>query len=321
MGPTTRYLGPLVPKQTFAWQDPVPDTDKSKQIGSTEVASLKSAILASGISSAQLVRTAWASAVTYRGTDMRGGANGARIRLAPQKDWAVNEPQELAGVLKTLEGVRKDFNSKSRAQVSLADIIVLGGVAAIEQAAKNGGYGNVTVPFTPGRADATQENTDVPSFALLEPQADGFRNYLAAGYPRPPAEALVERAALLGLTAPEMTALIGGLRVLGANHGGSKHGVLTNRPGTLSNDFFLNLVDMSTEWSKSASAPGIYEAKERGTWKVKWTATPVDLIFGSNSELRAIAEFYASDDSRERFVRDFVKAWTKVMNAGRFDLT
>ena len=320
MGPTSRYLGPLVPKQTFVWQDPVPAADKSQQVGSAEVATLKSAILASGLSAPQLVRTAWASAVTYRGTDMRGGANGARIRLAPQKDWAVNEPQELARVLKVLEGVRKDFNSKSRVQVSLADVIVLGGAVAIEQAAKGGGY-DVTVPFTPGRTDATQEMTDITSFAPLEPQADGFRNYLAAGYARPPAEALVERAALLGLTVPEMTALIGGMRVLDANYGGSRHGVFTTRPGTLSNDFFVNLVDMSTEWSKSDSAAGIYEARERGTGKVKWTGTPVDLVFGSNSELRAISEFYASSDSRERFVKDFIKAWTKVMNAGRFDLT
>ncbi len=320
MGPTSRYLGPLVPAQEFIWQDPVPDADKSRQISSADVATLKSAITASGLSTAQLVRTAWASAVTYRGTDMRGGANGARIRLAPQKDWAANEPQELARVLKTLEGVQKNFNAKSRAQVSLADVIVLGGVAAVEQAAKKGGR-DVTVPFSAGRTDAAQEMTDVTSFAMLEPQADGFRNYLAAGYPRPPAEALVERAALLGLTVPEMTALVGGLRVLGANHGGSQHGVFTSRPGTLSNDFFVNLVDMSTVWSKSGSAPGIFEAKERGTGKVTWTATPVDLVFGSNSELRALAEFYASDDSRARFVDDFVKAWTKVMNAGRFDLT
>ena len=320
MGPTSRYLGPLVPSQKFIWQDPAPDADKSKQIGSADVATLKSAILDSGLSTAQLVRTAWASAVTYRGTDMRGGANGARIRLAPQKDWAANEPQELARVLKTLEGVQKNFNSKSRAQVSLADVIVLGGAAAIEQAAKKGGR-DVTVPFSAGRTDAAQEMTDVASFAVLEPQADGFRNYLAAGYPRPPAEALVERAALLGLTVPEMTALVGGLRVLGANHGGSQHGVFTSRPGALTNDFFVNLVDMSTVWSKSGSTPGVYEAKERSTGKVKWTATPVDLVFGSNSELRAISEFYASDDSRARFVDDFVKAWTKVMNAGRFDLT
>ena len=320
MGPTSRYLGPLVPSQKFIWQDPVPDADQSRQISNADVATLKSAIAGSGLSTPQLVRTAWASAVTYRGTDMRGGANGARIRLAPQKDWAANEPQELARVLKTLEGVQKDFNAKSRAQVSLADVIVLGGAVAVEQAAKQGGR-DVTVPFSAGRTDAAQEMTDVTSFAMLEPQADGFRNYLAAGYPRPPAEALVERAALLGLTVPEMTALVGGLRVLGANHAGSQHGVFTSRPGTLSNDFFVNLVDMSTVWSKSGSAPGIYEAKERGTGKVKWTASPVDLVFGSNSELRAIAEFYASDDSRARFVDDFVKAWTKVMNAGRFDLT
>lgn len=318
MGPTSRYLGPLVPRENFIWQDPVPAADKSTQISAADVATLKSAILASGLSAQQLVRTAWASAVTYRGTDMRGGANGARIRLAPQNNWAVNEPQELARVLKALESVQKNFNRESKARVSLADIIVLGGSTAIEQAAKNGGY-NVTVPFSPGRTDATQDMTDVTSFAFLEPQADGFRNYLAANYPRPPAEALVERAALLRLTVPEMTALVGGLRVLGANYGNSPNGVLTHRPGTLSNDFFVNLVDMSTEWSKSATA-GIYEAKERSTGKVKWTATPVDLIFGSNSELRAIAEFYASNDSQERFVHDFIKAWTKVMNEGRFDL-
>jgi len=317
MGPTSRYLGPLKPSETFVWQDPVP-AKPAQLIGSTEVAQLKTAILNSGLSTAELVRTAWASASTYRHTDHRGGANGARIRLAPQKDWAVNEPKELARTLKVLEKVQKDFNKKSAVKVSLADVIVLAGNAAIEKAAKAGGY-DVTVPFNPGRTDASQEQTDVVSFSYLEPKADGFRNYLAAGYDRKPAEALVEKAELLHLTVPETAVLIGGLRMLGANVGNSKHGVFTDRPGTLSNDFFVNLVDMSTEWSKSAT-PGLYEGKDRKTGKVKWTATPVDLILGSNSELRAVSEFYASNDAKERFVKDFVKAWTKVMEADRFDL-
>jgi catalase-peroxidase len=285
------------------------------------VTKLKASILASGLTVSDLVRTAWASASSYRDTDKRGGANGARVRLAPQKDWAANNPQELARAIAALEKVQKDFNKSSgKKQVSLADVIVLGGAAAIEKAASDGGF-KVSVPFTAGRTDAAQAATDVNSFAVLEPQADGFRNYLEAGYKRPPAEALVERAALLNLTAPEMTALVGGLRVLAANTGGSQHGVFTARPGTLSTDFFVNLVDMSTEWKKSEGTEGLYEGRDRATGKVKWTATPVDLIFGSNSELRGIAEFYASDDSKQKFVEDFVNAWNKVMNADRFDVT
>ena len=319
MGPVSRYEGSLVPTETFIWQDPLPAADY-KQIEGKDVTQLKSAILSSGLSVSELVRTAWASAASYRDTDKRGGANGARIRLAPQKDWEANDPQELARVLGVLERVQKNFNAKSgRKQVSLADVIVLGGAAAIEKAARDGGH-KVKVPFTPGRTDATQEITDVSSFALLEPQADGFRNYLKSGYERPPAEALVERAALLRLTVPEMTALVGGLRTLNANVDGNQHGVFTTRPGTLSTDFFVNLVDMSTEWKKAASAEGLYEGRDRASGKVKWTATPVDLIFGSNSELRAIAEFYASDDSKGKFVNDFVSAWNKVMMADRFDV-
>jgi catalase-peroxidase len=318
MGPTSRYVGSLVPTETFVWQDPVPAASY-KQIDNADVAKLKAAILGSGLTVPELVRTAWASAASYRDTDKRGGANGARVRLAPQKDWAANDPQELSRVLSVLEGVQKNFNAKAgKKQVSLADVIVLGGTAAVEKAARDGGY-KVEVPFTPGRTDATQEKTEVNSFAVLEPQADGFRNYLKSGYERPPAEALVERAALLHLTVPEMTALVGGLRVLNANAGGTQHGVFTTRPGTLSTDFFVNLVDMSTEWKKSGTE-GLYEGRERGTGKVKWTATPVDLVFGSNSELRAIAEFYASNDSKQKFVNDFVKAWNKVMMADRFDV-
>jgi catalase-peroxidase len=314
MGPRSRYLGNWLPKEQFIWQDPVPAVDHPL-IGAADIAQLKSAILASGLTIPELVRTAWASAASFRGTDMRGGANGARIRLAPQKDWAANNPQELAKVLEQLESVR----SKSGKKVSLADMIVLGGAAAIEKAAANGGY-KVTVPFVPGRTDATPEMTDVESFALLEPEADGFRNYLKDGYATPPAEALVERAALLDLTVPEMTVLVGGMRVLNANHGGSKHGVFTDKPETLNNAFFVNLVDMSTVWQKAEGQPGVYEGKDRATGTVKWTATPVDLIFGSNSELRAISEFYASEDSRERFVDDFIAAWNKVMMADRFEI-
>jgi catalase-peroxidase len=317
MGPASRYLGSWLPDEQFTWQDPVPAVDH-KLIGAADIAQLKTAILSSGLTIPELVRTAWASAVTFRKTDRRGGANGARIRLAPQKDWAVNNPQELAKVLEQLEAIRGKFNSGDT-KVSLADLVVLGGAVAIEKAAASGGY-KVVVPFVPGRTDASQEMTDVESFALLEPEADGFRNYLTNGYPRPPAEALVERTALLDLTVPEMTALVGGMRVLNANHGGSKHGVFTDRPETLTNDFFVNLVDMSTVWQKSGSAQGIYEGKDRTTGAVKWTATPVDLIFGSNSELRAISEFYASDDSRQRFVDDFVAAWTKTMMLDRFDI-
>jgi catalase-peroxidase len=317
MGPTSRYRGPWVPKEQFIWQDPVPPVDH-KLIGAAEVAQLKAEILKSGLTIPELVRTAWASAASFRKTDMRGGANGARIRLAPQKDWAVNNPQELAKVLAQLEAIQQKFNASGK-KVSLADLIVLGGAAAIEKAAANGGY-KVSVPFVPGRTDATQEMTDVESFALLEPEADGFRNYLKAGHPTPPAEALVERAAFLDLSVPEMTVLVGGLRVLNANHGGSPHGVLTAKPESLTNDFFVNLVDMSTVWQKAEGQPGIYEGKDRASGAVKWTATPVDLVFGSNSELRAIAEFYASADSKERFVKDFVAAWNKVMMLDRFEI-
>jgi catalase-peroxidase len=317
MGPTARYLGPWAPKEQFVWQDPVPPVDH-KLIGAADIAQLKTEILNSGLTIPELVRTAWASAATFRKTDMRGGANGARIRLAPQKDWAANNPQELAKVLERLTAIQSKFNSSGK-KVSLADLIVLGGAAAIEKAAANGGY-KITVPFVPGRTDASQEMTDVESFALLEPKADGFRNYLAEGYPTPPAQALVERAVFLDLTVPEMTVLVGGLRVLNANHGGSKHGVFTDSPEKLTNDFFVNLVDMSTVWAKSDSEPGVYEGKDRASGAVKWTATPVDLVFGSNSELRAISEFYASADSRERFVQDFVAAWHKVMMLDRFEI-
>jgi catalase-peroxidase len=320
MGPRSRYLGTAVPAEELLWQDPVPANDHAL-IDATEVAELKSEILDSGLSVPDLVRTAWASAASFRGTDMRGGANGARVRLAPEKDWAVNDPAELDRVLARLAGIQEEFNdSKSGGKrVSLADLIVLGGAAAIEQAAEDAGY-DVQVPFTPGRTDASQEQTDVESFAVLEPTADGFRNYFGDGNRRSPAEMLVDRASLLTLTVPEMTVLVGGLRVLDANAGGAEHGVFTDRPGTLSNDFFVNLLDMSTAWSKSATAEGIYEGRDRATGDVKWTATPVDLIFGSNSELRAVAEVYAADDGREQFVDDFVDAWTKVMMLDRFDV-
>jgi len=291
-----------------------------KQIDARDVTALKARILASGLTNPELIRTAWASAASFRGTDMRGGANGARIRLAPQKDWAVNDPRELARVLPRLEAIQQEFNRTLTGgkKVSLADVIVLGGSAAVEQAAKKAGY-DVTVPFTPGRTDASQAQTDVGSFALLEPKADGFRNYFGPGNGRSPAEALVDRASLLTLSVPEMTVLVGGLRVLNANAGESAHGVFTARPGTLSNDFFVNLLDMSTKWSKS-STDGVYEGRDRKTGALKWTATPVDLVFGSNSELRAVAEVYASSDGQQRFVQDFVKAWTKVMTLDRFDL-
>jgi catalase-peroxidase len=319
MGPASRYVGSLVPSETFVWQDPVPAVDH-ELINAADVATLKAEILNSGLSVSELVRTAWASAASFRGTDMRGGANGARVRLAPQKDWAVNQPQELGRVLGVLENIQSDFNDDQRGdkQVSLADVIVLGGAAAIEKAADDAGY-DVTVPFSPGRTDATQEMTDVNSFALLEPTADGFRNYYdAASNQRSPAETLVERAAFLDLNVPEMTALVGGLRVLGAN-AGNDHGVFTDKPETLSNDFFVNLVDMGTDWRKS-STDGIYEGVNRQSGQVKWTATPVDLIFGSNTELRALTEFYAQSDAEEKFVQDFVKAWNKVMELDRFDL-
>jgi catalase-peroxidase len=319
MGPRARYLGAEVPAEVLLWQDPVPAADY-KQIDARDVTALKAKILASGLTSAELIRTAWASAASFRGTDMRGGANGARIRLAPQKDWAVNDPRELARVLPRLEAIQQEFNRTLTGgkKVSLADVIVLGGSAAVEQAAKKAGY-DVTVPFAPGRTDASQAQTDVSSFAVLEPTADGFRNYFGPGNGRSPAEALVDRASLLTLSVPEMTVLVGGLRVLNANAGQSAHGVFTARPGTLSNDFFVNLLDMSTKWSKS-STDGVYEGRDRKTGTLKWTATPVDLVFGSNSELRAIAEVYASSDGQQRFVQDFVKAWTKVMTLDRFDL-
>jgi catalase-peroxidase len=316
MGPSTRYLGSMVPDAEMIWQDPVPAIDYSL-INSRDISRLKSDILDSGLTTEQLVKTAWSSAATFRGTDMRGGANGARIRLAPQKDWGVNEPADLASVLGVLEGIQSDFNDgRSRRKVSLADVIVLGGAAAIEQAAAEAGY-EVDVPFVPGRADATQAQTDVNSFAVLEPKSDGFRNYLVQG--QSPAVELIERADLLTLTVPEMSVLVAGLRILNANAGGAQHGVFTDQPGTLSNDFFVNLLDMSTEWSKG-SMGGVYEGRDRTTGQLKWTGTPVDLIFGSNSELRAVAEFYAAEDSKEIFVNDFVAAWTKVMTLDRFDL-
>jgi catalase-peroxidase len=321
MGPRARYLGPEVPADVLLWQDPVPAVDHPL-IDANEAAALKAKILASGLTGPELVRTAWASAASYRGTDMRGGANGARLRLAPQKDWAVNDPAELARVLQRLEAVQKEFNATLTGgrKVSLADTIVLGGNAAIEQAAKKAGH-DVAVPFKPGRTDASQAQTDVSSFAVLEPTADGFRNYYGGSEGRSPAEALVDRASLLTLTVPEMTVLVGGLRALDANAGKSAHGVFTSRPGTLSNDFFVNLLDMSTKWSKSSTVEGVYEGRDRKTDALKWTATPVDLVFGSNTELRAVAEVYGSSDGQARFVRDFVKAWDKVMNLDRFDRT
>jgi catalase-peroxidase len=320
MGPRARYVGAEVPDEELLWQDPVPAVDHDL-IDAEDIAELKSEILASELAIPELVRTAWASASTFRGTDMRGGANGARIRLAPQKNWAVNNPDELAKVLKRLADIQEDFNrAKSGGKkVSLADVIVLGGCAAIEQAAQKAGH-DVQVPFAPGRSDASQEQTDLNSFAVLEPTADGFRNYFGNGNRRSPAEMLVDRASLLTLTVPEMTVLVGGMRALNANAGQSVHGVFTDQPGTLSNDFFINLLDMSTQWSKSSTSEGVYEGRDRGTGELKWMATPVDLVFGSNSELRAVAEVYAFDDSQEPFVRDFVAAWTKVMNLDRFDL-
>ncbi len=319
LGPRSRFLGPEVPKEDLIWQDPLPRISY-KQIDAKDIAALKTKIIASGLNGSELVRTAWASASTFRGTDLRGGANGARLRLAPQKDWEVNNPAELSKVLQKLEGIQNDFNRTASGgkKVSLADLIVLGGSAAIEQAAKSAGY-NVQVPFTPGRVDASAEQTDMLSFAPLEPSADGFRNYFSKEERLSPAVMLVERANLLTLSVPEMTVLVGGMRVLNANAGQTKHGVFTDKPGALSNDFFVNLLDMSTKWNKSSSE-GLYEGVDRATGKVKWTATPVDLIFGSNSELRAIAEFYAENDSKEKFVQDFVKAWAKVMNLDRFDL-
>jgi catalase-peroxidase len=320
MGPVSRYLGPWVAEPQL-WQDPVPPIDH-ELIGDEEIAALKAKILASGASISQLVSTAWASAATFRGTDKRGGANGARIRLAPQREWEVNDPTELAKVLQTLEGIQREFNSSLSGgkKVSVADVIVLGGCAAVEQAAKNAGH-EVAVPFAPGRTDASQEQTDVEAFAVLEPTFDGFRNYLRAGEKLSPETLLVERATFLTLSAPEMTVLIGGMRALNANFRQSREGVFTDRLETLTNDFFVNLLDMSTEWKASASSENVYEGRDRATGEVNWTATAVDLVFGSNSQLRAIAEVYAQDDSKEKFVRDFVTAWNKVMNLDRFDLT
>jgi catalase-peroxidase len=319
MGPSSRYLGSEVPKEQLIWQDPLPKADYA-QIDAKDIAALKVKILASGLTVPELVRTAWASAVTFRYTDMRGGANGGRIRLAPQKDWAVNDPAELSKTIARLEAIQQDFNRKAGAKkVSLADLIVLGGSAAIEDAAKKAGV-TASVPFTPGRVDATAAQVDVTSAAMLEPKADGFRNYYGGGLEGSPAELLVERANLLSLSVPEMTVLIGGMRALNANEGGSANGVLTTRPGTLTNDFFLNLLDMGTKWEKSGTKEGIYEGKDRKSGAVKWTATPVDLIFGSNSELRAVAEVYAESDGQQRFVKDFVNSWVKVMNLDRFDL-
>ncbi|MDQ1425384.1 MAG: catalase-peroxidase [Acidimicrobiaceae bacterium] len=319
MGPVSRFLGPWVPEPQL-WQDPVPAVDHDL-VGEADIAALKGKILGSGLSVSQLVSTAWASASTFRGTDMRGGANGARIRLAPQREWEVNEPAELGKVLQTLENIQQDFNSTQSGgtKVSLADLIVLGGCAAVEQAAKNAGQ-NVTVPFAPGRTDASQEQTDVDSFAVLEPTADGFRNYLRAGEKLPAEIRLLDRANLLTLSSPEMTVLIGGLRALNANFGRSAHGVFTDRPETLTNDFFVNLLDMSTEWKPSVSSENVFEGRDRATGVVKRTATAADLVFGSNSQLRAVAEVYACDDAKEKFVRDFVAAWDKVMNLDRFDL-
>ncbi len=320
MGPLSRYLGPLVPAEHLLWQDPIPAVDHAL-IGEQDIAALKAKLLSSSLSIPQLVTTAWASAATFRGSDKRGGANGARIRLAPQKDWEVNQPAELAKVLQTLEGIQKDFNSaqSSGKKVSLADLIVLGGCAAVEEAAKKAGH-DVKVPFSPGRTDTSQELTDVDSFVVLEPIADGFRNYLRKGLEGSEAELLVDRASLLTLTAPEMTVLIGGMRVLNANFGQSALGVFTKRPTSLTNDFFVNLLDMNTKWKRSATSEGLLEGRDRATGDLKWTGSVVDLVFGSNSQLRALAEFYACGDSQQVFVRDFVAAWSKVMNLDRFDL-
>jgi catalase-peroxidase len=320
MGPRSRYLGPEVPAEELIWQDPVPAVDHML-IDAQDIAELKGKILASGLSISELVSTAWASASTFRGSDKRGGANGARIRLAPQKDWEVNQPTQLKKVLQSLEGIQKEFNSAQSGgkRVSLADLIVLGGCAGVEQAAKNAGH-DITVPFTPGRTDALQEQTDVESFAVLEPAADGFRNYLKTKYAVSAEELLVDRAQLLTLTAPEMTVLVGGMRVLNANFGQSPHGVFTKRPETLTNDFFVNLLDMSTTWKATSEDEDVFEGRDRATGKLKWTGTRVDLIFGSNSQLRALAEVYACEDSQEKFLHDFAAAWNKVMNLDRFDI-
>jgi catalase-peroxidase len=319
MGPLSRYLGPWVAEPQL-WQDPVPEVDHPL-IDADDIKALKARILASGLSVSRLVYTAWAAAASFRGTDKRGGANGGRIRLAPQKEWEVNEPGELGKVLKSLEQIQQDFNRSQSGgkKISLADLVVLAGCAAVEQAAKNAGY-DIVVPFTPGRTDASQDQTDLQSFAVLEPRFDGFRNYLGAGEKLPPETLLLERAFMLTLTAPEMTVLVGGLRALNVNFGQSRHGVFTDKPGTLTNDFFVNLLDMRTEWTRSASGEHVYEGRDRATGKARWTATAVDLVFGSNSQLRSLAEVYACDDAKETFVRDFVAAWNKVMNLDRFDL-
>jgi len=321
MGPRSRYLGPEVPAEALIWQDPIPAVDH-KLVDDRDIAALKAEILGSGLSVSDLVSTAWASAATFRGSDMRGGANGARIRLAPQKDWEVNEPDRLAKVLKALDGIQNAFNESQSGgkRISLADLIVLGGCAGIEQAARNAAH-DVTVPFTPGRMDASQDQTDVDSFSVLEPKADGFRNYQKARYAVSGGEMLVDKAQLLTLTAPEMTVLVGGLRVLGANFGGSGHGVLTKHPESLTNDFFVNLLDMGTEWKATSEDEDIFEGRDRNTGEIKWTATSVDLIFGSNSQLRAVAEVYGCADARDKFLGDFVATWNKVMNLDRFDLS
>jgi catalase-peroxidase len=320
MGPRSRYLGPEVPAEELIWQDPVPAVDH-ELIDAQDIAALKGKILASGLSISDLVSTAWASASTFRGSDKRGGANGARIRLAPQKDWEVNQPARLETVLQTLEGIQQAFNSAQSGgkRVSLADVIVLGGCAGVDQAAKNAGY-EVAVPFTPGRTDASQEQTDVESFAVLKPAADGFRNYLKTKYAVSAEELLVDRAQLLTLTAPEMTVLVGGMRVLNANFGQSQHGVFTKRPEALTNDFFVNLLDMSTVWKATSEDENVFEGRDRATGELKWTGTRVDLIFGSNSQLRALAEVYGCEDSQEKFLRDFIAVWNKVMTLDRFDL-
>ncbi len=320
MGPRARYLGPKVPAEALIWQDPIPALDH-ELIDDRDIASLKRELLASGLSVSELVSTAWAAASTFRGSDKRGGANGARVRLSPQKDWEVNQPTQLAKVLAALEGIQKTFNGaqSGKKKVSLADLIVLAGSAGVEQAAKNAGHA-LTVPFTPGRMDASEAQTDAASFAVLEPVADGFRNYQKARYAVSAEELLVDRAQLLGLTAPEMTVLVGGMRVLGTNVGQSPHGVFTKRPEALSNDFFVNLLDMGTEWKPVSKDADVFEGRDRKTGEVRWTGTRVDLVFGSSSELRALAEVYGSADGQEKFLRDFVAAWTKVMNLDRFDL-
>ncbi len=320
MGPRSRYLGPEVPEEEFIWQDPIPAVNH-ELIDDQDIAALKARVLASGLSVSELVTTAWASASTFRGSDKRGGANGARIRLEPQKDWEVNQPEQLAKALKVLEGIQAEFNAAQSGgkKVSLADLIVLAGCAGVEKAAGDVGV-KVTVPFSPGRMDATQEQTDAASFAVLEPKADGFRNYQKAKYAVAAEAMLIDKAQLLTLTAPEMTVLVGGMRVLGTNFGGTKHGVFTDRPEKLTTDFFVNLLDMGIVWSKSAEDEGIYEGRDRAAGELKWTGTRVDLVFGSNSQLRALAEVYACADSQEKFVHDFVAAWNKVMNLDRFDL-